>query len=264
MRFEGCVEAREISFTRKAARQGSVVLALKSAGAAGVTSPQPGNEDMATAEEIQKAATPIALAMVQKTAAWTDVVRTHFAGLPADKTEAFMAKSVADQTAEAEAAKAEAARVATEKEAAAAGKTAVQVELERTLKETRDELATMRAERETEKALSGYAQRASEEFAGYPGGVAEVVKKLASISKLPEADRIGFEDMMKSQAALARQTSLQHGGRTESDLSKAATAQAAIEKKVSEVMVEKKWEKGRAFEYVTELPEFAEHVALIG
>lgn len=266
-KFEGCVEAKEISLTRKGANQHAHVLIRKNAEPApGDAQPKLETTQMTDAEKKAAAiardleVSKIALAQTNKIVGMTDVTKAHYLGLDADAQLAFLEKSGDDMAKEAEAAKAAAEKTKLEEDAAKSGKTTRELELEKRLDTQSAEIETLKAaqiERDLEK-------RADAEFAGFPGGSAKVIPLLKAYAKLPEDERKASEDMLKAQCLLATGLTKTFGGRTEEGINKADTAAAKIEKAAKEYQAEHKCSYGDAYEAVTEMPEFAEDVAAIG
>jgi hypothetical protein len=261
--FEGCVQAREISLTRKAANPHAVVLVRKNAAGEAPSQTQTENTDMATEAEVQKAAAAMAVAIVAKTALWNDVTRAHFAALPADAHEVFLAKSAVEQNGEAEVAKAAADTAEAEKAAAAAGKTAREVDLEKRLNSQDEVIKGLQAK----QADAEIEKRASAEFAGFPGGVQAAVETLKSAKTLRDAgdaagaDRV--EGLMKSQIELARSGVARTGLRTDQDTTKSAAARARIETEATKRAEAGKVSIADARVAVYEDAAFAEDVRLI-
>lgn len=254
-RMEGCVQAKEISLTRRGANPHAHVLVLKKLA----TPAEVKKVETEMPELTQADVTKAALAITNKVFAMSDVAKKHYLALDEAGQSAFLEKSTAEQEEIAKAASdaAETARVAAE--AAKSGITPQVLELQKSNSDLKIEIEALKAgqvERDLEK-------RADTEFSGFPGGSKAAVERLKSISKLPEGDRKGFEEMMKAQCQLAAASTQAFGGRTEADITKAQSAMARIEKKVVEVMAEKKLERGDAFELVVGLQEFAEDVAAI-
>lgn len=260
--FEGCSQAREISLTRKAANTHAVVLVRKTAAAGATSETQPEITDM-DAAEIQKAALTQAAAIVAKTAVWTDVTRSYFAALPAESHEAFLAKSAAEQTAEADAAKAAADRKAVEDETAKSGKTARELELEKRIA-GQDEIIKGLAQRQADAEIE---KRASSEFAGFPGGQAAAVETLKTAKALRDAGNetgaVSIETLMKSQVDMARAGGHRYGARADVDTSKSAGARERIDAEATKRAKEKNIPIGDARMSVYEDAAFAADVDII-
>lgn len=271
-RFEGCVEAKEISLCPVSrgggANQHAHALVFKHADPPGGQQPKPENKPMPAAltdaekaaaaqAEINKAARSVA----NKIAGMSDATKAYYLALDDDKQDAFLAKSAEDMAAEAKTAAEAAEKKRLEDEAAKSGKTVEVVALEKRLTDQDEIIKGLQAaqvERDIEK-------RADTEFAGYPGGAAKVIPLLKAYAKLPEADRTASEAVLKAQCNTAAAAMLTFSGRTEADLSKASGAQARLDAGVEKMMRENpNMTKGNAFIAVTELAEFAEDVKLIG
>jgi len=205
--------------------------------------------------EVQKAAT----AIVAKVFAMNDVTKAHYLALGADEQTAFLEKSTEEQAKIAAEAKEAADRKKAEEEAAKTGKSVREMELEKRLDDQKAEIEAMKA-READREIE---KRAETEFSGYPGGVAAVVPLLKAYAKLPQAEREASELVLKAHAQAAKSTMHTFAGRTEADLSKAASAQAKIEKAAKELAEAKKINYADAWEKVIEDPAYAEDVAAL-
>lgn len=254
-RFEGCVEAREISLTRKGANQHAHVLIRKNASGKPGAQPKLETSEMSTPAEIAKAATAAAVKIVSM----DDVTKSHFLGLSEDAQVAFLEKSAEDQKKEAEAAKAAADKAAVEAEATKAGTTAREAELQKTLETQRAEIDALKAAR----AEDVITKRAETEFAGYPGGAKAVLPLLKAYAKLPEDERVASEAVLKAQCTLAANSSTGYGARSEEVVSKAAAAKTRVEEAAKALAAEKKCSYDEAYELVIEKREFADDVAAL-
>lgn len=255
-KFEGCKQAKEISLTRKGANQHAHVLVKKTlgAGAGPANQPEPEKTPMPQAAATDVAKT--ALSMTLAIAKMCDVTKAHFFGLTEDAQLAFLEKSAEEQKAEAEAAKAEKDRKEAEAEAAKSGKTVEVVALEKRLADQDEIIKSLQA-----KQLDGELEkRAATEFAGFPGGVEAAVAKLRDISKLPEASRKGFEDMMKAQCDLAKSTTAAFGVRNDVDVSKAEGSKVKLVDAAKALAAQKSISPRDALEQITEKREFAADV----
>lgn len=222
--FQGCVEGREIAMTRKGANPHTQVLVAKTAPDVPVTT---------TTEPTDM--TPAEVAKTMKTAlAFDDVTKAYFLGLAEDASVAFLAKSADEQKAEAATAKAAADKVIADAEAAKSGKTQADIDLQKRFDAQQVELDALKADR-VDRDLE---KRARDEFGGYPGGLPVVLPLLKSAAKLPEADRLGVESVLKAQSDFAKRAGGQIG-LGEDEINKAAPAQAELVKKAKEVAAEK-------------------------
>jgi hypothetical protein len=264
-KFEGCIQAREISLCPielgGGANPKAHALVLKSMAAPAAT--QPENTPMPTeAEKAAAAAQTAAInkaALLQTTAiaAMSDVTKAHFLGLgDPDAQLAFLAKSADEQKAEAEAAKAAADKKALEEEALKSGTTPQVLELMKSNSDLRAEVEALKAK----QVDADLEKRAATEFDGFPGGVAAVVPLLKAYAKLDEPARKVSEDMLKAQAAAAKGMTKVFGGRTEEEVSKQAGAQQRINEAVEKYAGENKVSKEIALQKVSELPQFADDV----
>lgn len=268
-KFEGCVKGTEISLCPKTKGGGANphahVLVLKTLSAPGADTK---TETIEMSTEAEKAAAAARTAEINKAAreisnkiaGMSDVTKAYYLALPDDKQDAFLAKSADEMKVEAETAKAEADKKAAEEEAAKSGVTPQMLALQKSNAALAAEVETLKAaqvERDLEK-------RAHDEFDGFPGGPAAVVQLLKAYAKLDEPARKASEDLLKAQAATAKQMSKTFGGRTEQDLTKADAAKGRIEEATQKAMVDKKMSREDAWEWVIEQPEYAQDVAAIG
>lgn len=268
-RYEGCVQAKEISLCPKSlgggANQHAHVLMLKSlnggqpvakplektempAAAAAATAP--------TAADLQKAA----LANVNKILGFGEVTKAHYLSLDEDGQVAFLEKSKEEQDKIATEAKEAADRAAAEAEAAKSGVTPQMLELQKSNQRLTSELEALKA-KDVQRDLE---KRANDEFAGYPGGAAAVVPLLKAYATLPEDVRKASEDLLRAQAKAARESTSVFGGRSEEDMTKAQGAAKRIEEAAKALATEKNISYGDAYEMVVEKAEFAADVAALG
>lgn len=256
-KFEGCVEAKEISLVSVkrggGANQHAHVLIRKRAADPAADGNQVENTEMPTQAEITKAA----LAMTVAVAKMDDVTKSYWLALGEDAQTAFLEKSATDQKTEADTAKAAADRKVAEAEAAKSGKTVEFVALEKSNSELRAEVEALKAK----NVESEIEKRADAEFAGYPGGSVAVVPLLKAYAKLDPEARTASEAVLKAQCQTASAMTKALGGRTEEQVSKADAAKSRIEKRAKELATEKSMSFDDAFIAVTELREFAEDVA---
>lgn len=263
--FEGCVEAREISLTRKGANQRAHVLVRKTAAVA--ADPKLETKPMSTLTDAEKAAaatraaeiTKAALTISNKIAGMSDVTKAYYLGLEEDKQIAFLEKSTKDMDDEAAEAAAAAKAKASADAAKAAGVTAREQELQKRLDDQSkeiDALKAVQADRDIEK-------RAAVEFDGYPGGIEKVVPLLKAYAKLPEADRLASEEVLKAQAKLGREASKTLGARSQEDITKADAANARIVEAAKKLSEDSKIPYTDAYERTIEKREFADDVAAI-
>lgn len=261
-KFERCVEAHEISLTRAGANQLAHALIRKNRK-------DPANpvETEMTEEQIAKAVADAAAKLVSeaiaKSLGMSDVAKAHYLTLDAAAQAVFMAKSVADQTTEAEAAKTAADKAKKDEVAKAKGQTAKEAELEKSLAaaNARTEALEKRLnEREIEEDIKKRAEDPA--FKGYPGGTEAVKSLIKSIKGLDEAAQAPILDLAKSQAQMARTTSTIIGLQpSEETLEKSAPSMVLVEKRVKEVMAEKSISHAAALNEVREDPEYRKHVA---
>lgn len=266
-RFEGCVQAKEISLCPKSLGGGANphahVLMLKSLnGGKPVATTPTEKTDMSgaaaqpTAAEVQK----IALANVNKIMLFSEVAKSYYLGLDEDGQLAFLEKSKDEQEKLASDAKEAADKAKAEEEAKKAGTTTEVLELRKSNDEMRKELDALKAkdvDRDIEK-------RAAAEFAGYPGGTAAVVPLLKAYATLPEDVRKASEDVLKAQAKAAREATTVFGGRSEEEMSAAHGASKRIEEAAKALAEKDKIPYGDAYEQIVEKAEFAADVAALG
>lgn len=262
-KYEGCLEAREISLTRKGANPHAHVLIRKSLEAPSSETP-PENTDMPTAEEIQKAAAPIAMAMVIKTLGMNEITKAHFLALPDDQKDAFLAKTDTEMAEIAKAAKDEADRKAAEAEAAKAGSTVVENELRKSNEALQKRIEDLeKAGKETAAQTEIEKRAASADFAGYPGGPKAVVEMLKSFADAPEAARTAAEGLMKAQALMAKRAGQGFGLPANGDVAgDPGAALGRINKAAQELAKSEDIPFAKAYEKITESEDFADDVAL--
>lgn len=225
--FQGCIRGDEIARVRKGSNPLTSDLVRKSAPQDPAPPTPPENADMDAAE----------LAKAQRQAVTTlltmdDVQKSHYLGLDEAAQTAFLAKGAAERKSEADTAKSLKDRETAEADAAKAGKTTREVELEKRLADQGAEIEVLKgksADAEVEK-------RARDEFDGFPGGVAEVVPLLKAYAKLPEADRKASEAVLKSQAAFAKTAGANIHLMSDDEVTKAFPAQAELTKKAKEAL----------------------------
>lgn len=274
-RFEGCVEAKEISLCPVkrggGANQHAHVLVRKNADPSGGPQHKPENKTMPAAlTDAEKAATiaardlevsKIALAQTNKVVAMSDVTKAYYLALDETAQLAFLEKSAEDMATEAKTAAEAVEKKRLEDEAAKSGKTIEVVALEKRLTDQDEIIKGLQAG----QAESAIEKRADTEFAGYPGGSAKVIPLLKAYAKLSEEDRKASEAVLKAQCKTGAAAMLTFAGRTEADMNKAASAQQRIDAGVEKMMKDNPgMTKGNAFIAVTELAEFAEDVKIIG
>lgn len=247
--FEGCVEAKEISLTRKGANP--MAFALVTKNAAGTTAVVANPTHSAPENEMTPA--DVAKAMA-KFAAMDEATKAYYIGLDEPAQIAFLEKSAADMKADAEAA-AEVAKKAAEAEALkTAGKSAKEAELEKSLSETRGEIAALKAD----KVERDMEKRANDEFDGFPGGAAKLVPMMKSIAGLPDDQKAAIEETWKAQATLAKSTTRQFGSLSEVDIAKRAPSTDKIQKKAAEIAKAEGISHAAAVEKLSDLPEWQE------
>lgn len=255
--FIGCKEAKEISLTRTPQNTLAVALLTKSKPA----NPAPENHEM-TAEEITKAATAAAVAAVTKSLAMSDVAKAHLVTLDEAGQTAFLEKSTADQTAEAEAAKAAKDAAAEAEAAKAAGATATEAALTKSVTDLTALVGDLRKTITDDRQTAALEKRARSDFAGFPGGEAAAVEVLKSVVGLPEAVQKSVESGMLAQISAAKAARSVFGFTpSEEEIAKAAPATARIEKAAKERAAAKSIPYEEAFTQVIELREFADDVA---
>lgn len=227
--FQGCIEGREIAMTRqgmntKDNKALTTVLVAKSAPTPPAPAPAtipPENLDM----------TPAEVAKTMKTVlSFDDVTKAFYVGLPEDAAVAFLAKSADEQKTEAHAAKTATDKVVAEAEAAKAGKTAAEVELQKRFDAQTAEIELLKADR-VDRDIE---KRAREEFDGFPGGVTAVVPLLKAYAGLPADVRKASEEVLKAQCTFAK-TAGRNFGLTDEDVAKAMPATAELERKAADV-----------------------------
>lgn len=268
-KFEGCIEAKEISLTRKGANQHAHVLIRKNADPSGGPQPKPENNIMSVAlTDAEKAAaaqtaavSKAARGIANKIAAMSEVTKAYYLGLDDDKQDAFLEKAYAAQDEEAAEDKKTKDKKKFEDEAAKTGKTVEVLELQKKVDDQHVEIESLKADR-VERDLE---KRASTEFAGYPGGNEKVIPLLKAYAKLSDDDRKASEDVLKAQCKVAASAMAVFGARNEAYASKAETAQARIDGEITKRMqADSKLTKADAYEQVVEDPAFADDVAAIG
>lgn len=262
-KFEGCVEAKEISLCPKSLGGGANphahVLVLKTLAGGKPTERKTEKTMSGAAAPSTADVTKAALAVANKIASMNDVTKAHYLALGEDEQLAFLEKSSEEQATVAKEAKDAADKKKMEDEAAKAGTTAEVVELRKTnatLTEQVEKLLAKDAERDLEK-------RADTEFAGYPGGSAAVVPLLKAYAKLPDDVRKASEELLKKQCQAAAVVTRSFGAATEADVSKAAAAQQRIEAAAEKYATDHKVSKAVALEKVSEMREYADDVAAI-
>lgn len=233
--YVGCKEAKEISLTRYGANPGSFVLMTKSRNKPPGEDPNPSEtENMPTPEEIAKAASTAAAAMVSKSLQWDDVTRSYFGALPEADQAAFMEKAVDVQKAEAAKAKADKDTAEVERAAREAGRTAKEVELERSLAATNATVDALKAQ----LADAAIEKRANAEFSKFPGGVEKAVEMLKTAEKLTGADKENYLAMMKSQVANISRFTKTESERSPEDIAKAMPATTRLNTEIERVAKE--------------------------
>lgn len=268
-KFEGCIEAKEISLCPVnrggGANQHAHVLMLKSKGQPAADpkvekTPMPTEAEKAAEAQtaaINKAARDIS----NKIAGMSDVTKAYYLALDDAKQDAFLAKTADEMKAEADAAKAAADKVAAEAEAAKSGKTVEFLALEKRADDQAKEIEVLKAA----QVQTDLMKRATTEFDGYPGGPEVVVSLLKGYAKLDDDTRVASEAVLKSVAVNAKNATKALGGRNEEDVSKAAAAQTRIDAEVDKRMAaDKTLKKSAVWEAVIEDPAFADDVAAIG
>lgn len=260
-KFEGCVEAKEISLCPVnrggGANPHAHVLMLKSMTGKTVETP--------TEKTTMPAAAAATLTMADvmkaanKIAAMSDVTKAHYLALPETEQEAFLEKSTEDQAKIATEAKEAADKKKVEEEAAKTGTTVEVLALQKSNADLRAEMDVLKAK----VADSDIAKRADTEFAGYPGGSAVLVPLLKAYSSLPEDVRKASEEMLKAQCRTAVVLTRSFGQPVEQDVTKAQGAQARIQEAVKSYAAENKVTESVALEKVSEKPEFAADVELV-
>lgn len=235
-KFEGCVEGRELAFTRKGANgtpAGGLTTVLVKKSAGDPANPQAEKTPMSevdaskAAEKIIADATKAATTAVSSILAMNDVTKAHFLAMPDDAKTTFLAKSADDQKTEAETAKKAADDKIAAEDAAKAGKTAKEAELEKTVRDQGAEIADLRKAVDSGREERDLEKRAREEFGGFPGGDAKAIERLKSIGKLPEADRQPLYDLMKSQIEMGKMAG-SHIGMTDVEIEKTAPATTKV------------------------------------
>lgn len=218
--FEGCVEAREISLTRKGANEHAVILVRK---------------NMAPEANPEK----IDMDVLKALAAMNDETRAYFLTLKTEETQkAFLAKKPEEQGAEVE--KAAAAVVEPVVDAADIAKTATTVaEMQKAFSLQQKQLDDIVAKGVEDRATAEIEKRARTEFAAYPGGEAKVVPLLKAYSKLSEEDRLASEGVLKTQCEFAKRAGAQLTLVTEDEYAAAAPASAEVAKRAQELAKEK-------------------------
>lgn len=167
---------------------------------------------------------------LQRIASMNDVTKSYFVGLEESVAEAFLAKSAADQDSEATTAAEVNKKAAEEAERAKSGKTARESELEKRLDGQASEIEVLKAK----LGDADVEKRANTEFDGYPGGAAVVVPLLKAYAKLPEADRIAAENVLKAHRDLAK-SMVGTIGLTEEEVAKAMPATVELAKKAADL-----------------------------
>src|SRR5882762_3730500 len=210
-KFEGCTAGHEISFVKRGANPHTAVLLAKTAAT------PPESADM----EVK---------LFKALLGMNDVTKAYALALPEDKLTVFMAKTMDEQAAEATAAKTAAEAEAQKRLEIETGKSARELELEKTLATQRTEIDELKAAR-TEDNIE---KRATIEFAGFPGGNAAVVPLLKAYAGLPEAARLASENVLKAQITLAKSAGATFG-KTEEELAKFAPATTELVTKAAEI-----------------------------
>lgn len=237
--FQGCLRADEIAMTRAGAnsKDGKGLTGVLVQKSADKTDPAPEaksppeNSDMDAAElaKAQASALDVILTM-------DDVQKSHYLALPtADAKVAFLAKSADERKTEADTAKSAADKVTLEAEAAKAGKSAREVELEKRAADQDKRIADLEKADKDRRVDAEIEKRAREEFDGFPGGQAAVVDLLKAYAVLPDEARKASEDVLKGQCELAKRAGSHLGFMSESEIEKAAPAQAELQKKAADV-----------------------------
>lgn len=256
----GCVEAHELSTCKQGANQLAHHILRKSMTPKDNSTPEAEPAEAETEKtmnvaEIQKAAANLSLKLAKLSA----VAQKHILSLSDDAAhDLLVGKSVEEIEDVAKTADEAAKKRATEEEAAKAGVSARELELQKRLDDQKAELEALKAkdaERDIEK-------RAATEFAGYPGGVTEAVSRLKTIAKLPADERGPLEDMMKAQCAQALAATKNLGGRTEEEVSKAVAAKTRLDTAAKAYAEEKKVDLAKAMEAISEMREHAADVEI--
>ena len=217
-KFEGCLEGQEISFTRKGSNQHTAVLLHKSvrqlqrSAPAGDPAPTPSAEpetmDISTAKAL--------LGM-------NDVTKSHFLALPDAEAVAFLALDAATQASTAQVAKSAADEADRARVIAETGKSAYVLDLEKRVALQGAEIELLKGD----KIDVAVAKRAAAEFSGYPGGEQVVIPLLKAYAKLPDAERIASEDILKAHITLAKSAGATYG-RTPDQMATLAPAHTEV------------------------------------
>lgn len=224
MKVVGCKEAKEISLTRSGANPLAHVLIRK---------------NMAPAQPNPSETPEMDAKIIKAMLALSDEAKAYVIGLDDAATTAFFAKSAEDQTAEVEKAKKKApVTTSGENEPDADDMQKSIARLEKSFKDVAAENAELKKSLAERDATAVIEKRATDEFAGYPGGHAAAVSMLKSVQGLDEAGRKGVEDMMKSQIEMAKRVTTTVG-LNEEEFAKAAPAKAELAKKAQEIAVAK-------------------------
>lgn len=252
VKFVGVKEAGPLAICKQGANQRAHVLMTKtrkqSAGAKTAPAPLinvPENTDMDF--KTQKAL----LALEGVTKAYAVAITDEAA------FTAFLGKTAAEQTAEAEAAKAktdeaEAARLALE-----TGKSAKEIALEKTLADNAAEIAALKKKDTDRDEAVAIEKRARDDFSGYPGGVEAAVKMLTAAKTLDADARKTIEDGMTAQIAVAKRFT-EVTGKNAVDSVKAAPANAKIDAEVEKRVAETKKSKGEVYADLAQDPAWSQ------
>lgn len=229
----GCIEAHELTTCKVGANQGAHIILRKSIDAptpsvpAVKTETHPENDDMD-------------LAIAKAIAAMNEVTKAYFLALADDAAKLFIAKSPADQEAEAAAAKAKDDEAAekTKSDTALAEKAKSDAEaratvLENKNKSLQDQIDALKTAGEIDKEAS------SPDFNGYPGGVDAVKAILSTLGGVSAQARKAVVDGLKAQATMATAALGERGGRSDEDIAKSAPGTHAFTTAVKAYAVEK-------------------------
>lgn len=244
-RIVGCVEAHELTTCKQGANQHAHIIMRKSLGA---PSAKPTPQTSSESDDMDFAILKAMLAMDETTKAYAS-------GLDEEALKLFVAKSAADQKAEAHAAAKVLDDAAKAEEARKKALEATETETQKALREANDKIASLEArdaERNRDRELDKEAGMA--DFDGYPGGLEAVKAMLKSIDKLEPPARKAVVDSMKSQATLSKKSLGELGGRTEEEINKAAPKMAAFVKKRAEIMTEKAMTQADATRFIATDP----------
>lgn len=236
----GMKKMREISATVKGANQHCTKVFKKSFGAHPPQKPGDPAPETSTESEMDKELVKTALLL-------DGDARTYAAGLEGDAFETFLKKSAAERTTEVEAhvaaEKAKSDAAAEEEKRKSAGNPEVEV--------LKSELATMKAEREVEKAAARDAALKDIAKTTYPA-VPKAYETLKTLEKLDEAERAPMLAVLKSQQDLAKGLGTVIGN---DDDDAAGSAKARYDAVVAEVAKTKDIKKSEAIVLVAEDPE---------